>query len=219
MKHIIYISVLFTVMLAACNDVKRKPGTTYMPDMAYSRAYETYSDHSNLAEKGINYTNLPVAGTIHRDESISFNLAKDLPGDSTNYVASKQIPNPLPPLNAAQMKEAERQYLINCGICHGAKLDGNGPLFKDGSGPYPAKPADLAAGAQYIAMPDGQMFYSITYGKNMMGPYGSQLSTDQRWAIIHYIKSKQGKGTVASADTTAAMASSGMETDSAALSK
>ncbi len=216
MKNIIYISILFAGILASCNGVKRKPGATYMPDMAYSRAYETYADHSNLAEQGINYTNLPVAGTVARGESISFSLPKDLPGDSTNYVAAKQVPNPLPPLNAAQMKEAERQYLINCGICHGPKLDGNGPLYKDGSGPYPAKPADLAAGAQYIAMPDGQMFYSITYGKNLMGPYGSQLSTDQRWAIIHYIKSKQGKGATAPADSTATVAPPAKETAAAA---
>lgn len=206
MKNIFYISILAAGILSACNNVKRKPGATYMPDMAYSRAYETYSDHSNLTEKGINYTNMPVAGTIPRGASLSDGLPKDLPGDTTNYVASKSIPNPLPPLNAAQMKEAERQYLINCGICHGPKLDGNGPLYKDGSGPYPAKPADLAAGAQYVAMPDGQMFYSITHGKNLMGPYGSQLSTDQRWAIIHYIKSKQGKGAVAPADSTATVA-------------
>ena len=37
-------------------------------------------------------------------------------------------------------------------------------------------------------MPDGQMFYSITYGKNAMGSYASQLSTTQRWMIVHYIK-------------------------------
>ena len=42
------------VVLTSCSDVKRKPGSIYMPDMAYSRAYETYADHSNLKEKGIN---------------------------------------------------------------------------------------------------------------------------------------------------------------------
>ena len=40
-------------------------------------------------------------------------------------------------------------------------------------------------------MPDGQMFYSITYGKNAMGSYASQLRTKQRWMVIHYIKAKQ----------------------------
>ena len=43
-----------TAVIISCSDVKRKPGSVYMPDMAYSRAYETYADHSSLAEKGIN---------------------------------------------------------------------------------------------------------------------------------------------------------------------
>jgi len=89
--------------------------------------------------------------------------------------------------------EAERLYLVNCGICHGTKLDGNGPLYKDGNGPYAAKPATLVGDAKYENMPAGQMFYSVAYGKNLMGSYASQLSKRQRWMIIKYIKNKQKK--------------------------
>ena len=46
-------------------------------------------------------------------------------------------------------------------------------------------------------MPEGQMFYSVTYGKNKMGSYASQLNTKQRWMVIAYIKSKQGGKTAA----------------------
>ena len=133
MKKLSIISVVTAgIILLSCNDVRRHPGAVYMPDMGDSRAYETYSDHSNLTDENINYNNMPVAGTIARGEELPFPFSKDAPGDSTNYVASKQVQNPLPPLNAKDMKEAERQYLINCGICHGAKLDGNGPLFNGG---------------------------------------------------------------------------------------
>ncbi|HCL83145.1 MAG TPA: quinol:cytochrome C oxidoreductase, partial [Chitinophagaceae bacterium] len=45
--------------------------------------------------------------------------------------------------------------------------------------------------AKYEAMPEGQMYYSVTYGKNKMGSYASQLDTRQRWMVIAYIKSKQ----------------------------
>jgi mono/diheme cytochrome c family protein len=162
--------------------------------MAYSRAYETYSDHSNLAEKGINYNNRPVEGTISREEDAPFHIAKDLPGDTANYVASKQVKNPYDTLSAKDQEEAERLYLVNCGICHGANLKGNGPLYKDGNGPYAAKPASLVGDAKYEAMPAGQMFYSVAYGKNLMGSYASQLSRKQRWKIIAYIKAKQQEG-------------------------
>ncbi len=199
---------LVTVVLAAasCNNgPRREPGKIYMPDMAYSRAVETYADHSNLTEAGIYYDATPVAGTVKRGDVAYFPLSKDAGADTANYVASKQVVNPLPPLNEKDMAEAKRLYNINCGICHGEKLDGNGPIYKGGDGPYPAKPATLVGDAKYENMPAGQMMYSITYGKNLMGSYASQLSTKQRWMIIHYVKSMQPGGVkpVAAADTTA----------------
>ena len=107
------------------------------------------------------------------------------------------------------MGEAERLYNVNCGICHGSKLDGNGPLYNGGSGPFAAAPKNLVADAVVKDMPDGQMFYSITYGKGQMGAYGPQLSTKQRWMIVDYINAKQVEangGAASATDSTAAPA-------------
>jgi len=184
-------SVLFAAIVAAsgCGD-NAKPGRIYMPDMAYSRAYETYSSNPLFRDNQTNRT--PVAGTIARDQVLPFHIPKDAPGDTVNYVKSKSVPNPLPPLDSAGLAEAERLYLIYCGICHGPKLDGNGPLWKNGDGPFTAAPKNLMDPA-VVSMPDGQIFYSVTYGKNKMGSYASQLSTKQRWMVIHYIKTQQMK--------------------------
>ena len=73
--------------------VRRDPGRIYMPDMAYSRAYETYSvtpeQREALLKKGIHFSNTPVPGTIKRGALFPFDIAKDKDGDTTNYVASK----------------------------------------------------------------------------------------------------------------------------------
>jgi hypothetical protein len=212
MKKISIISLFIVALMivVSCSDIRRKPGRVYMPDMAYSRAYETYSVteevKDSLKKHGIYFSNTPVPGTIKRGELFPFAVAKDKDGDSTNYVASKQIQNPIISLDTVQSTESQRLYLVNCGICHGPKLDGNGPLYKGGEGPYPAKPATLVGDAKYEAMPAGQMFYSVTYGKNKMGSYASQLDTRQRWMVIHYIKSKQAAakaGISSAADSTA----------------
>jgi mono/diheme cytochrome c family protein len=214
MKKVSVIIVLaLAVAISSCSDVKKSPGRVYMPDMFYSRAYETYASIDTLEKQGIHYNRKPVPGTIKRGELFPFALAQDKQGDTTNYVLSKQVVNPLPALNEAQMVEAERLYLINCGICHGAALDGAGPLVKRANGtegPYGARPAVLVGNATYEKMPAGQMFYSVTYGKGQMGSYASQLSTTQRWMIIDYIKSKQGGGKAAAAtDSTAAATPAG----------
>jgi len=194
MKKIVIPSliVLAVTLAVSCSDVQRNPGRTYMPDMAYSRAYETYATteemKAELLKKGIHFSNTPVPGTIKRGELLPFLLEKDSATSVTNYMASREVKNPLTSMDTV---EAERLYLVNCAICHGTKLDGNGPLYKGGDGPFPAAPANLASGAQYVIMPEGQMYYSVTYGKNKMGSYASQLNTEQRWMVIAYIKSKQ----------------------------
>lgn len=207
MKKLSIIVVLVALVAWSCSDVRRSPGRVYMPDMAYSRAVETYSSLDTLHAQGINYNALPVPGTIKRGESFPFAITQDKAGDTTNYVASKQVASPLTKLSAVQLKEAERLYLVNCGICHGAALDGNGVLHKrtDGTdGPYGAAPAKLVGNPTYERMPEGQMFYSVTYGKNQMGSYASQLSTTQRWMVIQYIKTKQSEGKAGSAEGAAA---------------
>lgn len=214
MKKVSILSLIIIAVLTvvSCSEVRRKPGRVYMPDMAYSRAYETYSvteeqKDSLLSKYGIHFSNTPVAGTIKRGELFPFLLTKDKDGDTTNYAAAKLVKNPVPALNNVEKVEAERLYLVNCGICHGMKLDGNGPLYKGGEGPFPAKPATLVGDAKYESMPEGQMFYSVTYGKNKMGSYASQLNTKQRWMVIDYIKSQQAAakgGSSVATDSTAA---------------
>jgi mono/diheme cytochrome c family protein len=191
-KFLIITGIVATgIVVVSCSRTKRTPGRVYMPDMTYSRAYETYStDEEQMEKKGIHYTAKPVTGTMARGDEMPFPIAEDKFGDTVNYNASKQVKNPLQ-TGSFDMQEAERLFLVNCGICHGPKLDGNGPLYNDGKGPFPVAPKNFMLDAMK-AMPEGQMFYSVTYGKNTMGSYASQLNTKQRWMVIAYIKSKQG---------------------------
>lgn len=196
-----FVAIALVVTAISCGDHK-KPGKIYMPDMTYSRAYETYSENPLFEDNQTNRT--PVAGTIAKGQMLPFRLEEDAPGDTTNFGKARFISNPLAPLDSADKKEAERLYLIYCGICHGTKLDGNGPLWNNGDGAYPAAPKDLTdpvIGAQG----DGQLFYTITYGRNKMGSYASQLNIKQRWMVVHYLKDKLGKSTTpAAADSGAA---------------
>lgn len=203
-KILISLVVLFVLitLVQSCGS-KRDPGKIYMPDMAYSRAYETYAPN-DLAKRDINYVPYPVEGTIRRGDLFPYPLAND----SNGYKMSATIKNPLPPLDTVQMKEAGRLYNINCAICHGAKIDGQGPLATGGKVPAIA---NLTL-ALYVAMPEGTMFHSITYGKNNMGSYASQLSREQRWMVVQYVKALQGGGSVTPVATNDSTATTGDST-------
>lgn len=194
--------VVAAITLVSCDDVRRSPGRAYMPDMADSRAYETYAPaQERLKASGVqgeaHYSGRPVEGTIARGEMIPIKLKND----SIGYAMAAGIKNPLAP-GSINMKEAERLYLVNCGICHGAKLDGNGPLFNGGDGPYTAAPKNFMDPTMK-AMTEGTMFHAVTFGKGQMGSYASQLNTKQRWEVIAYVKSKQGPAAGAATDSTA----------------
>ncbi len=179
------------VTLTACKDYRRHTGRVYMPDMTYSRAYETYASTDELKKENVNYNAMPVPGTIARGD---LTWTYPYKNDSAGYAASKTVTSPLQPLDSNQLVEAGRLYLVYCGICHGEKLDGNGPLFNNSNGPFTAAPKNFMAD-DMKTMPEGTMFHSATFGKNMMGSYASQLSTKQRWMVIAYIKSQQAKST------------------------
>lgn len=198
--------VLSGFLIISCGADNREPGRIYMPDMAYSRAYETYDEQSVLSSKGVSFNNRPVEGTVSRGEELPYYL----PNDSAGYAQSANVADPLPKLNETETAEAERIYLINCAICHGTALDGNGPLYKGGTGPFAAKPAVLVGDPKIEALPEGTLYHVMTYGKNLMGSYASQMNRKQRWMVAQYIKSKQqgangGSGTGAGAsDSTGA---------------
>ena len=220
MRKLLVITGLFGISAAiiSCGGGKgENPGQTYMPDMAYSRAYETYGYNSlpedhDLKKRGAYYNGNPVPGTIARGDAYTFPIAS---GDSGyQQAATYQSPMQGMTITPAQKKEAERLYLINCGICHGTALDGNGPLWKNGDGPYPAKPREL--NADYAKnLSDAQMFHTITYGKGQMGSYASQLFPEQRWWIIDYIRSKQGPAKATDSTSTATTTAAGDSTAAA----
>lgn len=210
MKKVTILSAL--VMIAAVSfvscDSKRQPGKIYMPDMAYSRAYETYAyrdtalftmDMGKRGKDMIYYNGQPVMGTIKRGELFPYTV----PNDSNGLIVlSAQVKNPLPPLNTHDSLEAARLFNINCAICHGDKAEANGPMAPKVGGVK----SIIAAAPGYS---DGRIFHIMTYGQNNMGSYASQLDRKQRWMIVQYIRTLQPKpeaGAVAAKTDTATVA-------------
>lgn len=204
MKKVTIIAAMLlsgAVAFVSCGS-NREPGRVYMPDMAYSRAVESYSEHDSAFTRDINaaggnkifYNAMSVRGTLKRGELFPYPLA----GDSIGYNMSGTVKNPFDSITKNQMTEAGRLFNINCAICHGEKAGGNGPI----AGNIGAV-ANLTL-PDYVKMADGTMFHVMTYGKGNMGSYASQLTRAQRWMIVKYIRTLQPKATPAPAAGAAA---------------
>ena len=103
----------------------------------------------------------------------------------------QMIGNPFP-ITHEGLDRAKPLYNIYCGVCHGEKGDGQGWLVTMPDSKYPAQPKNLI-GDDMISAGNGRYYFGIVYGKNVMGGYTDKLSFEERWQVIHYIRSLQAK--------------------------
>jgi mono/diheme cytochrome c family protein len=89
-------------------------------------------------------------------------------------------------VSEALINRGRERFNINCAVCHGKAGLGNGVISKFGI----ATIVNLQD-ERIRTMPDGQIFSTLTNGKNTMGAYGPQIAVDDRWAIVAYVRALQ----------------------------
>jgi mono/diheme cytochrome c family protein len=177
------------MMLASCGKAGGdNPGVEFAPNMYNSFAYEPLTqldeEPNTINPHGMNMRE-PVKGTIARGQLdyATYGMAKS----NENYEAASALKNPLTK-NEYNLTEGKRLYNINCTPCHAEDGNGQGTIVQDGK--YPRVPAYAD---RLPTINPGKAFYSITHGKNLMGAYGSVLTPEQRWQVIHYIYQLSGQ--------------------------
>lgn len=109
--------------------------------------------------------------------------------------AMSGLANPIP-ADSASVNRGRIQYQINCSVCHGPSGMGNGPATKYG---FPA--IGIGAGSNAAnSLSDGYIFGIMRNGRGLMPSY-NRIEEPDRWDVVNYLRSIQGKGTIA-ADTT-----------------
>lgn len=152
---------------AGCSN-HSQPNFVYMPDMAYSPALKAQ-------EEGMRP---PPPGTI----PVGFS---GMPSDMTMEEAGVKYKNPLEPTELV-LKRGRQQFNTYCVACHGPYGEGNGTVVPK----FPMPPSLQSDKIRNYA--DGNIFYIITNGQNLMPSYKAQLKLKaDRWAIVHYIRALQ----------------------------
>ena len=88
--------------------------------------------------------------------------------------------------NALLMQRGRERFNITCAMCHGATAAGNGITKKYGLTTVVTLQDD-----RIRKMADGEIFNTITNGKNTMLAYGPNITVNDRWAIVAYLRALQ----------------------------
>ena len=154
------------------------PARDYLPEMAYSRAAESYATAAVFSSGGVLQT--PPAGTIARGAPPMRFLAT--PTDALR--AGLELTAPA--VDPQDLPRGATLFQTFCVPCHGATGIGNGPVVARG---FPPPVSLLAPHAR--DMKDGQVFHVLTYGQLNMPPYASQINAADRWRIVAHLRRLQ----------------------------
>lgn len=182
------IGVLSTLLalscsLVACEKDPRQPRyeiamLTDMQEPVPAEAFGTsavFNDGKNLQA--------PPAGSISREGPDPFPYsASEEDGDR----AGAELKNPLIS-SATELERGKVLYDRFCLVCHGVSGDGDGPLIPK----YPNPPAFTAK--RLLDMADGRIFWTITVGRRDMKSHATQISVDDRWRLVLFIRDLQKK--------------------------
>jgi hypothetical protein len=116
----------------------------------------------------------PVEGTVARG-FIPYEF-KGMPDSLISIV-----PNPLP-ITKEVLETGKKRFDTYCSPCHGYYGKGDSRL----RGQFPIPPT--LHSEKVRKWKDANIYHVITNGQNVMPSYERQISRDDRWAIIHYLR-------------------------------
>ena len=193
-----YFLALFALGVAATLGIlgfrgshSRKPPLYIFPDMEWQFKLRPQNPNGFFTN-GIS-SQLPMPGTIPRGTVIETAAGpvysyEDAPVNTghitgtTNFVED----NPLH-VTASLLKRGQQRFTISCSPCHGQLADGNGITKKIGAMLVVANLHDK----RIVEMTDGELFYVVSNGRNNMGAYAANVTVEDRWAIIAYLRALQ----------------------------
>ncbi len=157
-----------------------QPNADFLPDMVRTARYAAFAPNPNFPDGKT--LQGPEPGAISRELAPLHYRAT--PEDAVR--AGVELASPFPRGDAAALARGKALFQNICQPCHGPAARGDGAVVLRG---FPAPPPLMAEHA--VGLQDGQLFHILTYGQVNMASYASQLSREDRWRLVLFIRSLQ----------------------------
>lgn len=154
-----------------------QPNREFLPNMVRSVPADAFAPSAVLP--GGQTLQTPPAGTIARGLPPLHYAAT--PEDAVR--AGRELTNPFAATDQQALDRGRAVFGNVCAACHGPGGLGDGAVTRRGVPPPPSLLADNA-----LKIADGQMFHIATYGQKNMSAYASQVSREDRWKAILYVR-------------------------------
>jgi mono/diheme cytochrome c family protein len=189
-----YYTLAFAVVLLLSvmgwrGSISSRPPVELFPDMDHQAKYKPQAESKFFADGRADRA-IP-AGAVPRGRDVAADAAF-LRADDARYagkLADGSFVRGFPAglvVNEKFVRRGQDRFDIYCAPCHGKLGDGNGITKSYGMVATPTYHDDRLRG-----MAEGEIYNTITHGKNTMFSYADKLSPDDRWAVIAYVRALQ----------------------------
>ena len=99
-----------------------------------------------------------------------------------NYVATVPLP-----ISRKLLELGRKRFDITCATCHGPLADGKSIVATQMS----LRPPPSLQDPKFVAKPAGYIYEVISKGFGMMASYAAELSVEERWSVVAYLRALQ----------------------------
>jgi mono/diheme cytochrome c family protein len=162
-----------------------------LDQMADSQPKANRYKESHFYEDGLSMRPAPE-GTVPR-ERITLNprLTTGREADGPVQPNTEPLPNYVPtvpvPMSRKLLELGRKRFDITCGTCHGPLADGNSIVATQ----MALRPPPSLLQAKYVSKPAGYIYEVISKGFGLMASYSAELTVEERWAVIAYLRALQ----------------------------
>ena len=190
-----FLVVLILTVFGFRGCTSTKPPIEIFPDMDRQAKFHEQGSSGFFGDGRMNRP--PVPGTVpHVTEDqaafphlVPYNRFREDDYLATGLQADGSFGDGIPvDISYEAMKAGQDLFEIYCTICHGSTGNGKGVVAQERYG-YNTIISLLQD--RIADQPDGEIFNTITYGKNTMGPYGKKMRVEDRWKVVMYVRALQ----------------------------